>query len=297
MKNEKKLLVGVGTLMAVFIILGWIDTGAIAEAQEEKASAKTEILIGHTDSETTEATVKEQVDFELASLSIIEKDIQEKNSESRIIIPITDSREPERYSLYSETSDDNGSGTGGAEGSNERPSSGDRTYASATSSDSAEGYEGTVPATEDIDTGLGRVADETGSSDEGTGEEDIDTGAEPDDTAISEPDWDTDYESEDGSDSGNLIYLGTWSVTAYCPNSCCCGQWATGYTASGTYATEGRTIACGSLPIGTVVYIEGWGYRTVEDLGVDGEWIDLFFYDHSSASAFGLQYLDVYLVN
>ena len=108
MKNEKKLLVGVGTLVTVFAVFGWIDTGAIAEAKEENASAKTEILIEAHESETTNATVKEYKDFDLANLSIIEKDIQEKNSESRIIIHITDSREPERYRLYSETSDDNG---------------------------------------------------------------------------------------------------------------------------------------------------------------------------------------------
>ena len=331
MKNEKKLLVGVGTLMAVFIILGWIDTGAIAEAKEDKASAKTEILIGHTEGEVTEATAKEQVNFELASLSIIEKDIQEKNNESRIIIPITDIGESERDSLYSETSDDNGSGTGGAEGSNERPSSsGDRTYASAASSDSAEGYEGTVSASEYLDTGSGRVADEAGSSNDGTGEENNGTGtialsesdgintwwngsaennnsgfieSEPEqysDSGVDESGYvesDTDYESEDGSDSGNLIYLGVWASTGYCPNACCCGQWATGYTASGTLATEGRTVACGSLPMGTEIYIEGYGYRIVEDLGVDGEWVDIFYQDHASASAHGLQYVDVYLVN
>lgn len=320
MKNEKKLLVGVGTLLTVFTIIGWTDAQSLAKANDT-ASSKTEIIIGATESDITEATVKEHIDFELRDLSIIEKDIQEKRNEPRIFIPITDSGEFDGDSVFAEAPDDNGSGTGGAEGNSERPSSsGDRAYASAGDCN-AEGDSGTVSASEDLDTGSGRLADEAGLEDEGTGEEDNGTGAEQndsDDRALSnneagygwdadEPDSgmdesgyvesDTDYESESGSDSGNLIYLGTWSVTAYCPNACCCGQWATGYTASGTYATEGRTVACGSLPIGTEIYIEGWGYRTVEDLGVDGEWIDLFFYDHASASAFGLQYLEVYLVN
>jgi len=320
LKNEKKLLVGVGTLLTVFTIIGWTDAQSLAKANDT-ASSKTEIIIGATESDITEATVKEHIDFELRDLSIIEKDIQEKRNEPRIFIPITDSGEFDGDSVFAEAPDDNGSGTGGAEGNSERPSSsGDRAYASAGDCN-AEGDSGTVSASEDLDTGSGRLADEAGLEDEGTGEEDNGTGAEQndsDDRALSnneagygwdadEPDSgmdesgyvesDTDYESESGSDSGNLIYLGTWSVTAYCPNACCCGQWATGYTASGTYATEGRTVACGSLPIGTEIYIEGWGYRTVEDLGVDGEWIDLFFYDHASASAFGLQYLEVYLVN
>lgn len=341
MKGEKKLLVGVGTLLTVFTIIGWTDAQSLAKANDT-ASAKTEIIIGATESEITEATVKEHIEFELTELSIIEKDLQEKRNEPRIFIPITDSGEFDGDSVFAEAPDDNGSGTGGAEGNSERPaSSGDRAYTSA-SDGNAEGDTGTVSAAEGVDTGSGRLADEAGLEDEGTGEEDNGTGTEQDNSAVSEShsymdesrdsdeagyegsmeydnigfidselgidnysdmdesgfvESDTDYESESGSDSGNLIYLGTWSVTAYCPNACCCGQWATGYTASGTYATEGRTVACGSLPIGTEIYIEGWGYRTVEDLGVDGEWIDLFFYDHASASAFGLQYLDIYLVN
>lgn len=98
-------------------------------------------------------------------------------------------------------------------------------------------------------------------------------------------------------EDGGLTYLGTWASTGYCPGSCCCGEWATGYTASGTLATEGVTVACGSLPMGTTIYIEGWGYRVVEDLGVEGEWVDIFYSLHEAASAHGLQYVNVYLVN
>lgn len=104
---------------------------------------------------------------------------------------------------------------------------------------------------------------------------------------------DTEYEESGKS----LTYLGTWASTGYCPCSICCGQWASGYTSSGTLATEGRTVACGNLPMGTTIYIGGWGYRVVEDLGVEGEWVDIFYADHASASAHGLQYVDVYLVN
>ena len=88
--------------------------------------------------------------------------------------------------------------------------------------------------------------------------------------------------------------LGTYKLTAYCNCSTCCGQWAGGPTASGTYPTAGRTVAC-DLPFGTQVSINGHIY-TVEDRGVSGNHIDIYFGSHSEALAFGLQYADVYLV-
>lgn len=123
--------------------------------------------------------------------------------------------------------------------------------------------------------------DESGQSDSG-------------ESAVPEPEVPVQEYEEPGE---SLTYLGTWASTGYCPCSICCGQWASGYTASGTLATEGRTVACGSLPMGTTIYIEGWGYRVVEDLGVEGEWVDIFYSSHEAASAHGLQYVDVYLVN
>lgn len=126
---------------------------------------------------------------------------------------------------------------------------------------------------------------------------------ESDSTGVEAEEGFTDEYSDSGmdeqgqSDSGEMTYLGVWASTGYCPGSCCCGVWASGYTASGTLATEGRTVACGSLPMGTTIYIEGWGYRVVEDLGVEGEWVDIFYSSHEAASAHGLQYVNVYLVN
>ena len=106
-------------------------------------------------------------------------------------------------------------------------------------------------------------------------------------------------ESAGRSEDPVLTYLGEWTVTAYCPGPCCCGEYATGYTASGTLATEGRTVACNSLPFGTKVMIDGIIY-TVEDTGWSpyGEaWIDIFFEDHQRASDIGVQSKDVYVIN
>lgn len=114
-------------------------------------------------------------------------------------------------------------------------------------------------------------------------------------SAMPEPEiQDTEYVAEP---TGEMTYLGAWQSTGYCPCELCCGVWATGCTASGTLATEGRTVACGSLDFGTVIYIEGYGYRTVEDRGVEGEWVDIFYSSHEAASAHGLQNVNVYLVN
>ena len=77
-------------------------------------------------------------------------------------------------------------------------------------------------------------------------------------------------------------YLGTYTLTAYCPCTECSGRW--GYqTASGKRATEGRTVACNSIPLGTKILIEGFGIFMVEDTGGMGPTIiDIFFEDHTN---------------
>lgn len=94
-----------------------------------------------------------------------------------------------------------------------------------------------------------------------------------------------------------LRYLGEYKVTGYdiCPS--CCGN-TNGITASGTQATVGRTCAAGKdLPFGTVLYIDGIGYRTVEDRGggVHSQHIDVLCNDHSECYALTGHY-DVYVV-
>ena len=86
-------------------------------------------------------------------------------------------------------------------------------------------------------------------------------------------------------------YLGVFTIYAYCPCAKCCGK-QTGITASGTKATEGRTVAA-DLPFGTVVEIEGIGERIVEDRGVEGKVIDLFMDGHDEALKFGRKELRI----
>ena len=80
-------------------------------------------------------------------------------------------------------------------------------------------------------------------------------------------------------------------VTAYCPCEECCGK-ADGITATGTQATEGRTIAVDPevIPYGTEVVISGEKY-IAEDCGeaIKGRRIDVYFDSHAEAEAYGVK--------
>ena len=98
------------------------------------------------------------------------------------------------------------------------------------------------------------------------------------------------------------INLGTFKLTAYCPCSKCCGQWANGITATGTTATANHTIAVDPrvIPYGSTVYIEGLGTFVAEDCGggIKGNRIDIFYNTHSEALNSGVTALNptVYLI-
>lgn len=78
--------------------------------------------------------------------------------------------------------------------------------------------------------------------------------------------------------------LGTWRVTAY--------TW-TGYPcANGNYPSDGYTIACNSLDFGEQVYIDGIGFRTVEDRGpawLGSEWCDVYMSSYDGCVRWGSQ--------
>ena len=81
-------------------------------------------------------------------------------------------------------------------------------------------------------------------------------------------------------------------ITAYCPCVKCCDK-DDGITASGTRATQGRTVAVDPryIPYGTEVIIDGVTY-IAEDCGgaIKGDdRIDLYFNSHIDALNFGKQ--------
>lgn len=88
-----------------------------------------------------------------------------------------------------------------------------------------------------------------------------------------------------GGYQSGMRLLGTYSVTGYDICVQCCGK-TDGVTASGAAATVGRTCACNAFPFGTVLYIEGIGYRTVEDRGgMSGGGIDVLCATHAECRA------------
>lgn len=90
----------------------------------------------------------------------------------------------------------------------------------------------------------------------------------------------------------------TFTATAYCGCSKCCGK-STGRTASGTMATQGRTVAMpSSYKFGTKIEIQGMGTYVVEDRGgaIKGNRIDIFFSNHQSALNFGKRTINLRVV-
>lgn len=73
-----------------------------------------------------------------------------------------------------------------------------------------------------------------------------------------------------------------------------------GITASGTTVSEGRTVACPkSIPFGTKIHIEGFGYRVCEDRGgaiVEGH-LDIYVDSITKARKLGRQKLLVTILN
>lgn len=98
------------------------------------------------------------------------------------------------------------------------------------------------------------------------------------------------------------VFLGEYTLTAYCPCTRCCGK-DDGITATGTLAAEGRTIAVDPrvIPYGSrvlLIFPDGTQRTYIaEDCGsgVTGSRVDVFFSDHQAARVFGVQSAMVYL--
>ena len=87
-----------------------------------------------------------------------------------------------------------------------------------------------------------------------------------------------------------MTYLGWYTLTAYEATGNCC--------ANGNYPSVGYTVACNTIPLGTTIYIEGYGTYVVEDTGgMGGGTIDIYMGDPAACIQFGVQGADVYIVN
>ena len=100
-----------------------------------------------------------------------------------------------------------------------------------------------------------------------------------------------------------LISLGRFKVTHYCPCEKCCGK-SDGITATGTFATPGRTLAVDPsvIPYGSKVILR-YEDGTVDDYiaedrggAIKGSRVDVFMGQHKAALHAGVRYAEVFLV-
>lgn len=93
------------------------------------------------------------------------------------------------------------------------------------------------------------------------------------------------------------IEVGTCTITHYCPCARCNGR-AGQPTASGVMPERFRTVAVDPkvIPMGSRIYIDGYGYRIAEDTGVRGNWVDVFTDSHAHALDLGLKKRTVWIV-
>lgn len=92
-------------------------------------------------------------------------------------------------------------------------------------------------------------------------------------------------------------YLGIFLITFYCSCKHCCSA-QNGVTASGTVPVEGRTVGgTGTIPYGTKLYIEGTGWRTMEDRmarRIKGNKLDVYVDNHLKAKRLGVKRVRVW---
>lgn len=94
--------------------------------------------------------------------------------------------------------------------------------------------------------------------------------------------------------------LGVFRCTAYCGCRTCNGKWYGQPSASGAPLQEGVTVAVDKrlIPFFSTLNIDGVGVRVAHDTGrnIKGNSIDVYIPNHAIASAFGIQYHEVWIL-
>ena len=99
--------------------------------------------------------------------------------------------------------------------------------------------------------------------------------------------WDTEQKGE---------FIGKKKITFYCPCDTC-NPGNPGRSALSKPLAVGQSSAMGrSYPLGSLIYIEGIGFRIVDDRGVPDSTVDVCVASHAEAYRLGIKYCNVYLV-
>ena len=91
-------------------------------------------------------------------------------------------------------------------------------------------------------------------------------------------------------------FIGKKKITFYCPCATC-NPGNPGRSALSKPLVVGQSSAMGrSYPLGSLIYIEGIGFRIVDDRGVPNSTVDVCVASHAEAYDLGIMYCNVYLV-
>ena len=102
------------------------------------------------------------------------------------------------------------------------------------------------------------------------------------------------------SEEYKLVYLGNYKITHYCDERYphICG--GNGMTASGKPTEIGWSAAADwdVIPKGTIIYVQGVGWREVQDVGggVNGDHIDVLVEKHTEAMTLGTKHKGVWML-
>lgn len=282
----------------VFTMLGVRDAGTIADSRknvtkEVSAASDDKTIKGvHEIKVVTVPPVKsdtEDINFDLRNLSIVRKGTESnEHGISSASAVGEDSEQPVESESELGTDSDSDGESGLEDSGTDEPDGDTGSEWSETEDYVSEDGDG-EPMSELVESEFGEQSDDSNEQ-YGYSEysEDTDNG------------WSDGYTDESDGEEGlseddGWVYYANARITHFCPCSQCCGVWASGYTASGSLATEGRTVASGEdLPFGTEVLINDQVY-IVEDRGVEPGQLDIFVSDHEKALAMGMYYTDVYV--